>query len=307
MNWFNTGRTVLDDIVERVRLRVSSDKVRAPVADLKSRIRDAGAVIPFATSLRSSFGLIAEIKRRSPSQGAMRHQHIGDIARIYNEHHFVRAISVLTNRDDFAMEIKDLALVRPLTSKPILRKDFIFDEYQIYEARAYGADAVLLMANVVTEAARLRGLFELARELGMDVLFECRSPEEIKSIPAGAQVYGINSRKLKAKKFLGFSRYTAAKMLRRVVPDRSIEHDIFGLARFIPPHAVKVAESGVSAGEIGVVRDLHHYNAALIGTSILNAPEGIQAAIDALDVAVNSTGCERRADSPAQHPVLVTH
>src|SRR5205807_6358031 len=90
-----------------------------------------------------------------------------------------------------------ISKIKAQVPKPILRKDFIFEEYQVYEARAFGADALLLMANVLDRDA-MRRLFDLSRELGMDVLFEAHTKEEIESIPEGARLYGINSRKFVA-------------------------------------------------------------------------------------------------------------
>jgi indole-3-glycerol phosphate synthase len=278
--------TILHEIVERVRNKVATDKSETPVAELKRRISDARPVVSFSKSIAADFGLIAEIKRRSPSQGLMRHQVIPDIARIYQEHSFVRAVSVVTNRDDFKMSIKDLAETRELIAKPILRKDFIVDEYQVYEARAFGADAILLMASILTDPKRIQGLFDLSTDLGMDVLFECRDRAEIDAIPSGAKVYGINSRKLKAKKVFGFSRFTAARVLRRFPGnwrDTSVQHSIFDLAKYIPKHALKVAESGLVPAEIGNIRDNYGYNSALVGTAILNAPEGVKEALDAFN------------------------
>lgn len=274
--------TVLSEILARVQERISADKLHRPVNDLKKRISDTPPAASFSDSLRGAFGLIAEIKRRSPSQGSMRHQEIEDVARKYQEHSFVRAVSVLTNRDHFDMRIEDLEHMRSLITKPILRKDFIFDEYQVYEARAFGADAILLMANVLTDRKKMQGLFDLSRQLGMDVLFECRDKSEIDAIPSGAKIYGINSRKLKAKQFFGISlRYTFSKWFKRVIPDKSIEYAVFDLVNHIPKHSVKVAESGLVPREINLIRDKYQYNSALVGTAILNAPEGVTAALDA--------------------------
>jgi indole-3-glycerol phosphate synthase len=279
--------TIVDKIVDRVEQRLSADKVRLPVSDLKRRVADARPAVSFSESLSGPFGLIAEIKRCSPSRGLMHHQDIEDVARTYQDHSFVRAVSVLTNRDDFGMSIEDLAAMRKLISKPILRKDFIFDEYQVYEARAFGADAILLMASIVTDANLMRGLFDLSRELGMDVLFECRDKAEIDAIPSGAKVYGINSRKLGAKTFFGLSRYTWAKWFDKPLglPDSSVQRRKFQLANYIPDHALKVAESGVTPGIIAEIRD--QYNSALVGTAILNAPEGVRATLDTFSSATS--------------------
>lgn len=291
--------TVLGEIVERVKAKLSEDKREWPIDDVKRRIRDAQPVRSFYNSLSGPFGLIAEIKKCSPSQGPMRHRDINEVARIYEDHSFVRAVSVLTNRDDFDMSIQALASVRKLIEKPILRKDFIFDEYQVYEARAAGADAVLLMANIVDDLHLRRGLFDLATHLGMDVLFECRDEKEIASIPYGAKIYGINSRKMKARTFLGISRYSYARALSRIsIPDKSIQYPVFELARHIPKSAIKIAESGLVPSEIGRIRDEYRYNAALVGTAILNAQQGVKAALDAF-----SSPVQEWRNAPLSEPV----
>lgn len=297
-------RTVLDEIVDRVRTRLAVDKIQHPVENLKSMIADAPPVRPFADALRTQFGLIAEIKRCSPSQGSMRHQNISETTCAYQKSNVVRALSVLTNRDDFGMSVDDLKVIRPLSEKPILRKDFIVDEYQIYEARAFGADAILLMTNVITDLSQMKRLFELCQNLGMDALFECRSKEEIDSVPSGARIYGINSRKLKAKKILGVSRYTLARLTRYLGgPDSSIQLESFELARHIPSFAVKVAESGVGPNDIAAVRGKYHYNAALVGTAILNAPTEIEATLELFSRALLTVDSDRVAETDG-HPAI---
>jgi len=128
-------------------------------------------VRPFRAALGQGFGIIAEVKRRSPSAGEMRQQNFDRAPAAYAKSPIVRAVSVLTNSTHFGMRITALRRIRKLVPQPILRKDFLFTEYQIYEARAFGADAVLLMANVLGRD-QMRRLFILARELGMDVLLK---------------------------------------------------------------------------------------------------------------------------------------
>src|SRR5262245_3465918 len=167
------------------------------VACVKATLRDAPPVLSVIGALRNGFGLIAEIKRKSPSGGDMRQENVLAAPEAYAQSNTVKAVSVLTNTADFGMAIEELQRVRGLVPKPVLRKDFIFDEYQVYEARAFGADALLLMVNVL-EREKMRRLSELSRELGMEVLFEAHTKEEIESIPEGALLYGINSRKFMA-------------------------------------------------------------------------------------------------------------
>lgn len=306
-----SGRTVLDEIVERKRQVVEAEKTRCSLADLKKRLADAPPVISFSKAIKQAFGLIAEIKRKSPSQGPMRHQNVAEIASLYQASEVVRAISVLTDCDYFDMNIEALAQVRALTKKPILRKDFILDEYQVYEARANGADAVLLMANVLTDQAQLNGLFDLSVGLGMDVLYECRSPEDISRAPKGTTIYGINTRKMQSAKVLGFNfRYAVSRLFGRFsTVDKSIELDTLNLVGEIPSHALKVAESGLSAHKIAEVRHVYQYNAALVGTAMLNSPHGVQWSLNEFERAIKAS---KRLVVPASvrhasrhHPVPV--
>ena len=154
--------------------------------------------------------------------------------------------------------------------KPILRKDFIFEEYQVYEARAFGADALLLMVNVL-ERDHMRRLFDLSQELGMDVLFEAHTKEEIEAIPEGARLYGINSRKFKA------SSQTFANSTKG--PDLSVEFDTFSLINHLPKHAIKIAESGVAPAQLAGVMSLG-YDAVLVGTSLLKAASGVESILN---------------------------
>src|SRR5262245_26575701 len=187
------AHTILDRILVDVRGELTAAQQQLPLAELKRRTADAPAVRSFPAALRSSFGLIAEIKERSPSQGLMRRQNIDEAPQAYERSPVVRAISVLTNATHFGMSIQRLTHIKTSTTKPVLRKDFIFDEYQVWEARAFDADAILLMANLL-DAEQMRRLYELTRELGMEALFECHTREQIMQVPANARIYGINSR-----------------------------------------------------------------------------------------------------------------
>ena len=130
--------------------------------------------------------------------GPMRPENVSAAPIAYEDSPIVAAISVLTNHMHFGMSIERLTSIRKSGTKPVLRKDFIVEEYQVREARAFGADAILLMANVL-DRARMAGFYDLARELGMEALFEVHTEEEISALPRDARVVGINSRKFKAK------------------------------------------------------------------------------------------------------------
>lgn len=269
-------KTVLDTILEDVREALSADKLARPAADIRRMAADAPPARDFFGALAASFGLIAEIKERSPSVGPMRAENVREAAPAYAASPVVRAVSVLTNQRHFGMSVARLAQIRREVPQPVLRKDFIVDEYQIREARAYGADAVLLMANVL-DAARMSGFYDLVRELGMEALFEIHTPEEIRSLPAGARVVGINSRKFKSSEGFVGAGGSSQK-------DFSLDPGVFGLVGELPARALKVAESGISPATLDGVRE--KFQSALVGTSLLRDPRGLRACLREFEEAV---------------------
>ena len=269
-------KTVLDTILEDVREALSADKLQCPQADLRRMVADAPPPRDFHGALAASFGLIAEIKERSPSVGPMRAENVREAVSAYSESSVVRAVSVLTNRRHFGMGIERLAGIRSQVPQPVLRKDFIIEEYQIREARAFGADAILLMANVL-DAARLSGFHDLALELGMEVLFEVHTSEEIRTLPSGARIVGINSRKFKSSEGFVGAGGSSEK-------DFSLDTGVFGLVEELPDAALKVAESGISPSTIDGVRE--KFQAALVGTSLLRDPRGLRACLREFEQAV---------------------
>jgi indole-3-glycerol phosphate synthase len=203
-----------------------------------------------------------------------------DAAAAYETSSVVRAISVLTNTTHFGGTIGDLARIAAASTKPVLRKDFILDPYQIYAARAAGADAVLLMANVLS-AERMAELHELVLELGMESLFEVHEAQEIDSLPANARVVGINSRKFKSREGLvarGQSRDE----------DFTLDFGAFELAQNLPAGCVRVAESGVTPATVAPLA--RHFDAALVGTSLLRDSRGVEAALGEFAAALAGAG-----------------
>jgi indole-3-glycerol phosphate synthase len=271
-------KTFLDEILADVRTELDTTKARLPLAEIRRMIPDAPAIRPLPPALSGKFCLIAEIKERSPSVGPMRSENVSDAAAAYEESPAVAAISVLTNQMHFGMNIERMASVRQFGSKPVLRKDFLIEEYQVREARAFGADAVLLMANVL-DPSRLRGFYDLARELGMEALFEVHTEEEISALPRDARVVGINSRKFKAKS--GFVGKQGASET-----DFSLDYSAFELAGKLPAATLRVAESGLSPKLVTSVRE--HFNAALVGTSLLRDSRGIRACLEEFEEAINA-------------------
>jgi indole-3-glycerol phosphate synthase len=202
----------------------------------------------------------------------MRRENVLEAPAAYAASPIVRAVSVLTNTSHFGMSVERLSATREIVRKPVLRKDFIFDDYQVYEARAFGADAILLMANLL-EPGEMQGLFLLARELGMEPLFECHDREQIEQVPTGAKVFGVNSRSFA----VGTADYERARAERASGAHKDSTTDLsrFELGRYLPAGAIKVAESGVHPHTIARIRDELGYHAALVGTSLLMAAHGI--------------------------------
>jgi indole-3-glycerol phosphate synthase len=282
-------QTILDQILVDVRKELAEAQRQTPVAELRARLSDAPAIRSFAAALQTGFGIIAEIKERSPSHGPMRRENVDQATAAYEASALVRGISVLTNASHFGMSMRRLAEVKLATTKPVLRKDFIFDEYQVIEARAFGADAILLMANLL-EAEEMRHLYSLARDLGMDALFECHTKQQVEQVPEGALIYGINSRTFDARKnTLGVGRYALSSLLGRLgsTTDLTIDEKRFELGQHLPSGVVKVAESGVHPETVAALRDQYGYHAALIGTSLLTAPDGVGPELERFERALN--------------------
>jgi indole-3-glycerol phosphate synthase len=173
------------------------------------------------------------------------------------------------------MDIHHLGEIRKQVPHPVLRKDFFVDEYQVYEARAFGADAILLMANVL-DAKTMHHLHQVALALGMEALFEIHTTEEIATLPDGARVVGINSRKFKTN-----SGFVAAGQ--SSATDFSLDLGVFDLVSKLPTSAIRVAESGISPQNLPAVAS--NFQAALVGTSLLRDERGIHACLRDFEVA----------------------
>src|SRR5579859_6537721 len=246
----------------RVRRKVPLEKLKDMAAGHKPR--------GFRKALQK-FGLIAEIKAKSPSMGSMDPANVRRAITLYQASPAVRAVSVLTDAKFFGGSLEKLRDYRKRTTKPVLRKDFIFDEYQVWEAKAYGADALLLMASVHRkDPARLRGLFDMATGLGLDVLIEfgAEAPPQKSFVPKGQPVFGLNSRRFKesAKTYQKSSHQAVGR--KDLTTDLQAHFDLMKvLDRVVPGKKTVIAESGISRpGELKPLKD-HGFNAALIGTS----------------------------------------
>ncbi len=248
---------ILQKILAGKRDSLEKAKRRTSFDDLKSRIAELPEPLPFISALvrtPDTLALIAELKKASPSKGLIRADFDPErFARIY-EDHGAACISVLTEEDFFQGSIEYLDIVRSSVKHiPILRKDFIFEPYQIYEARAHQADAVLLIASAL-EKNQIEDLHGLAGELGLDTLLEVHNLQELDTVlSTGAELIGINNRDLGTLKV---NLETTLAML----PD-------------IPEDRVVVTESGISR-RADVERFLPtRVTAMLVGTAIMKSQD----------------------------------
>jgi len=200
----------------------------------------------FSAALRQpGVSVIAEFKRRSPSGGVIRPDATpGEIGRVYAEHG-AAAMSVLTDERFFGGTDSDLRDARSASGLPVLRKDFVIDPFQVYEARAIGADALLLIVRALEDPV-LRSLLELTHDLGMAALVETHSEEEVRrAVDAGAEIVGVNNRDLDTL----VTDVTLAPRLRPLVPTSCVFVAESGIST--PEHMRVLAESGVDAVLIG--------------------------------------------------------
>jgi indole-3-glycerol phosphate synthase len=249
---------VLSEILARKQVRVREAQDTVPLEQLHSLARDVRSTArphAFADALqRDGINIIAEFKRRSPSKGTIRADaNLSTIARAYEAGGAV-AMSVLTEEDYFAGSLDDLREVKSTVSLPVLRKDFVFDEYQVYESAAAGADAILLIVAVLEDESlsNLRQLVE--DQLGMDALIEVHTSNEMKRAAAcGAKLIGVNNRDLRTFE---------------VSLDTSVS-----LARQAPAEALLISESGLnSAVDLQALRAAG-YRGFLIGETLMRADD----------------------------------
>ena len=188
---------MLNKIIAQKKEEVEQRKRILPTSHLKEFIAQRGAPLDFAHALEDThIRLIAEVKRASPSRGVLRHSFDPvDLAKKYAQGG-AAAISVLTEANYFQGNIDHLSAIRDEIHLPLLRKDFIFDPYQIYESRAYGADALLLIVSTLSQE-QLEELLGLSHDLGLSCLVEVHNEEEIeRAVSNQAKIIGINNRDL---------------------------------------------------------------------------------------------------------------
>ena len=241
----------LSRLVEDLR----RDLVERPLAEgtLRSRLATAPEPRPFAAALRGDgLSLIAEVKRSSPSAGAIAEVDAGDQAARYARAG-AAAISVLTEPRHFNGSLADLRLVRRSVQVPVLRKDFLVHPAQIVEARVEGADAVLLITAALSDL-ELRDLLEVAEDVGVEALVEAHSEADLdRALEAGAQVVGVNARDLE-----------------------TLEVDVeraLGLLDRVPAGRVRVMESGIATGEQARRAADAGADAILVGEALMRADD----------------------------------
>lgn len=257
---------ILDNIVKDKRIEIDLRKRLIPIDQLEQSTLFERPTISLAKQLqKSATGIIAEHKRRSPSKQVINHDlNVFDVAKGY-EKAGVCGMSVLTDGKYFGGSLDDLLTARSSCNLPLLRKEFIIDEYQIIEAKAYGADAILLIAAILSKA-EIKQFSELAKRLHLDVLLEVHNEDELhRSIMPSLDMLGVNNRNLKTFE---------------VSLDISKQ-----LSELIPNDFVKVSESGISHIEAIKTLQPYGYKGFLIGENFMktdNAGESAAQFINSL-------------------------
>lgn len=252
---------ILDKIIFDKQREVVLKKSIIPVSQLENSVFFERETISLSQKLKiSSSGIIAEHKRRSPSKSVINHNFtVEEVVKGY-EDAGACGISVLTDGKYFGGSLDDLLLARASVNIPLLRKEFIVDEYQILEAKAFGADLILLIAAVLTRE-EIKSLSEFAKKLGLEVLLEVHNLEELqKSIMPSLDMIGVNNRNLKTFEVsLDFSKQLASQ---------------------IPDEFVKVSESGISSIEAISELRPYGYNGFLIGENFMKTDNAGKAATE---------------------------
>ncbi|TFV50267.1 indole-3-glycerol phosphate synthase TrpC [Blastococcus sp. TF02A-35] len=252
---------VLDEIVAGVREDLAAREAAMPFEQVKAAAQAARPALDALAALRApGVGVIAEVKRRSPSKGDL--ADIADPAELARQYAAggARVISVLTERRRFGGSHADLAAVRAVVDVPVLCKDFIVSSYQVHEARAHGADVVLLIVAALEQNV-LTGLLERVESLGMTALVEVHTEAEAdRALDAGASVIGVNARDLTT---LQVDRSTFEK-----------------IAPGLPSEVVKVAESGVRGPHDLISYAAAGADAVLVGEGLVTAGDARQAVAD---------------------------
>lgn len=263
--------TVLDSIIAGVLADLAVDQAQISLADLQAQARQARpALDPKPAFRHPGLSVIAEVKRASPSAGAL--AEIADPAELAARYQAggAAAISVLTEQRRFNGSLADLRAVRQRVNIPVLRKDFVVTEYQVWQARAAGADLVLLIVAALDDA-QLRRLYELITELGMTALVEVHDEAEAhRAIALGAEVIGVNNRNLKTLE---------------------VDPRQFGrIAPLLPADVIKVAESGITDGAGAASFAAQGANVVLVGQALVTNASPEQAVAEMIEMSATMEG-----------------
>ncbi|GAA1147437.1 indole-3-glycerol phosphate synthase TrpC [Nesterenkonia lutea] len=255
--------SVLDSIIHGVREDLEQRRIAVGLEEIRARAAasapalDAHAALSAGRADPQGVRIIAEVKRSSPSKGELAEiPDPGSLARAYQSGG-ASVISVLTEGRRFNGSLADLDAVRAAVEIPVLRKDFMVDEYQFYEARAHGADLVLLIVAALDDA-QLQSFLTLTHELGMEALVEAHTEEEIaRAAAVGAKIVGVNVRNLKTLE-VDVAHYST-------------------MARHLPDDVVRVAESGVTGPAVVADYAAEGADAVLVGEALVRDGEPAEA------------------------------
>lgn len=246
---------ILKEIVAKKKERILLAKQSLPEDELKARVGGLLRTRSFSQAINKprQISLIAEIKKASPSGGAIRENfNLQEIASVYKQAE-VQAVSVLTEEDYFLGNLSYLNEVKNIVDVPVLRKDFILEPYQVYESRYYGADAILLIADLLSKD-KLKELLEIANSLGLDCLIEVHTEKELKKVLSlNAPIIGINNRDLK-----------------------TLEVDLMTTERLftlIPRDKIIVVESGIKTHQDVLFLKVLGVQGVLIGSAFMQAED----------------------------------
>jgi len=249
--------SVLQEILKFKREELKQIKSSVPLTELKKRLGDIETSRPFKTAITreqsQKIKLIAELKKASPSEGRIREDfNLTEIISIYDKKN-VDAISILTEERFFEGSLDYLNKARQITGKPLLRKDFILDDYQVYESRANGADAILLIVAAL-DKYQLIDLQGLSKELSLECLVEVHDLKELDTaLYSGADIIGINNRDLNTLK--------------------TTLNTTFDLLKDIPKNKIIVSESGIKTREDVKAIESSRADAILVGTTLMKSAD----------------------------------
>lgn len=246
----NSATITFNEILKLRKQVLKNEMIYKPLEELKKNIKRIKIRKNFKNSLfhDENVSIICEYKPASPSQGKISNRRVEEVIPVF-ESEGASAVSIITERNFFKSNMDNLEIACKISKLPLLRKDFIMNEYQIYESRARGASAVLLMADIYPDLSE--GI-QICKYLGMDALVECKNESEIKqALDAGAEIIGINNR--------NFQEFT-------IDLKRSKK-----LAVMVPPEVILVSESGIKTSADVKLLSRYGADALLVGTSIMKS------------------------------------